>query len=162
MKLLFVDFDGVLHSTDAGEVEYQGADLRYSGRWLFSQLFLLEDLLLRCADVSLVISSSWQSCYSLNELKEFLGDAGHRVIGTTRKLFPAHCMVANRYEECRAVAVALQATQWAMVDDHVGIVWGQHVPTGEELARVVFCDPAVGLTPAVVDILARKLSPPSK
>jgi hypothetical protein len=45
-----------------------------------------------------------------------------------------------------------------MVDDQPSIVWGSHVPTREEMARVVICDPVLGLTPMIVDTLARKLS----
>lgn len=159
VRILFVDFDGVLHSADAATAKYLGSEIRYSGRWLFSNLPLLEDLVARCPDVCLVLSTSWQCCYSSDELREFLGDVGNRVIGTTEEFISEDCLVANRFEECRAAAVALNAKTWAMVDDQPAIVWGNHIPTATEMAHVVFCDPVIGLTPSVIEALIHKLLP---
>lgn len=158
MKVLFLDFDGVLHGTDAGSVEYHGSAIRHSGEWLFSRLYLLEELLTRCPDLSIIVSSSWQHCYAEDNLKEFLGGAGHRVVGTTCGIVPSNCSSANRFEECLAAAQALATDTWVMVDDQPSLVWGNRVPNREEMARVVFCDPVLGLTPLVIDILAKKLS----
>jgi hypothetical protein len=158
VKVLFLDFDGVLHSTDAGKVEYHGSEIRHSGDWLFSRLDLLEELLTRCPDVMVVISSSWQFHYPLSLLAEFLGDCEPRVVGTTKDLIERLDQLATRYDACQAAAKALSADTWVMVDDQPSLVWGSHIPSPEEIARVVFCDPVLGLTPMVIDILARKLS----
>lgn len=158
MKVLFLDIDGVLHDASAAEIEYTETGIQITGSLLFQRLPLLEELMNRCLDVSLLISSSWQEHYSLDELRGFLGAAGSRVIGSSRSMNAARELAGNRYEECQAAANSISATQWVIVDDQPAIVWGSRVPTREEMARVVLCDPVLGLTPRVVDILARKLS----
>lgn len=158
LRLLFLDFDGVLHSADRDAFEYQGSGTAHTGGWLFSQLPHLEDLLVRCPDVMVVISSSWQYHYPLRLLAEFLGDCEPRVVGTTKDLIEKLDPFATRYDDCQAAAKALAVDHWVMVDDQPSIVWGSHIPSPDEMAKVVFCDPILGLTPLVVDTLARKLS----
>ncbi len=125
---------------------------------LFQRLPLLEALLTRCPDVSIVISSSWQEHYSLPELRTLLGAAGEKVIGTTRSTRADHVDATNRYEECHVAADALGAYQWLLLDDQPSIVWGSHVPNRDEMAHAVFCDPILGLTPMIVEHVARKLA----
>lgn len=55
-KLLFLDFDGVLHPDGAA---------------LFSQLGLLEKYLLQMPGAGIVISSSWREEQSIEELKSY-------------------------------------------------------------------------------------------
>jgi hypothetical protein len=117
---------------------------------------MLEELLVRCPDVSIVISSSWQYHYPLEDLRLFLRAAGTRVIGTTGGAGADPSV--SRYEQCREAAEALGASVWVMVDDQPSMVWGNHVPARDEMAQVVICDPVLGLTSMVVDTLMRKLS----
>lgn len=158
MKVLFLDIDGVLHDVSAAEIEYTETGIQITGSRLFQRLPLLEELMNRCPDVLIVISSSWQEHYSVDELRGFLMAAGSRVIGSTRSVNAGRELAANRYEECQVAANGIGASHWVMVDDQPAIVWGSRVPTRGEMARVVLCDPVLGLTRAVVDILARKLS----
>lgn len=158
MKVLFLDIDGVLHDVSAAEIEYTETGIQITGSRLFQRLPLLEELMNRCPDVSILISSSWQEHYSVDELRGLLGTAGSRVIDSTRSMNAGRELAANRYEECQVAANGIGASHWVMVDDQPGIVWGSRVPTSEEKNRVVFCDPVLGLTPRVVDVLARKLS----
>lgn len=158
MKVIFLDFDGVLHDIDAAEIEYTGRSIDITGTRLFQRLPLLDALLARCPDVSIVISSSWQNHFSLPELRAFLRAAGERVIGTTGSTGATHAGVANRYEQCRVAAEALGASNWLLLDDQPSIVWGHHVPTRDEIAHTVFCDPTLGLTPMIVEHVARKLA----
>lgn len=155
-RLLFLDIDGVLHDVASIEFEHIGPALHFSGPRLFSRRHLLEELLARCPALQVVVSSSWQHHYPLEELRLFLGHAGARIIGTT--VGAGADPTATRYEQCRVAAEVLGASRWVMVDDQPSIVWGSHVPTREEMARVVICDPVLGLTPMIVDTLARKLS----
>jgi hypothetical protein len=156
VKLLFLDFDGVLHDVSAVEIEHVGHGMQFSGSRLFSRLHLLEELLAHCPDVSVVVSSSWQHHCSLADLRILLGAAGDRVIGTTGSS-GAHPS-DSRYEQCRVAAEVLSASVWVMVDDQPSLVWGDCVPTRDEMARTIFCDPVLGLTPMIVDSLVRKLS----
>ena len=67
---LFLDFDGVLHSISGYRDEP------------FCRLPLLEEVLVD-ADVDIVISSSWRFQYSLEALKDRLGQLGPKVVATT-------------------------------------------------------------------------------
>ena len=70
-KILFLDFDGVLH-----------ADVDPKGN--FSKFPLLEQYLLKMSDIEIVISSSWRESYSFEELKEFFPvKLRDRIIGIT-------------------------------------------------------------------------------
>jgi hypothetical protein len=158
MNVIFLDFDGVLHDIDAPEIQYTGRGIDITGTRLFQRLPLLDALLARCPDVSIVISSSWQDHFSLPELRTFLGAAGKRVIGTTGRAGADHVRATNRYEQCRVAAEALGASNWLLLDDQPSIVWGRHVPTRDEIAHTVFCDPILGLTPMIVEHVARKLA----
>ncbi len=156
VKLLFLDFDGVLHDVSAADIEHIGHGIQFSGSRLFARLHLLEELLVRCHDVSIVISSSWQYHYPLEDLRIFLRGAGTCVIGTTGSA--GANPKATRYEQCRVAVETLGVDQWVLVDDQPSIVWGDRAPTRDEMARTVFCDPVLGLTPMIVDSLVRKLS----
>ena len=68
-KILFLDFDGVLH-----------------GEWdaLFSKRELFEHYLQQMPQVDIVISSTWRELYSLERLKEhFHISLRDRIIGVT-------------------------------------------------------------------------------
>ena len=70
--ILFLDFDGVTHpepSHDSG---------------VFSQMPLIEQVLLQFPRVGIVISSSWREQYRLDQLREFFRPELHdRVLGVT-------------------------------------------------------------------------------
>ena len=101
-KILFLDFDGVLHPTHFK----QGCE--------FSRLQLLEVLFLS-SFCEIVISSSWRFHYSINELKQKLGNTvGNLVIGTTGE---AHQSIYARYEEISEWLSFHKACDWRAVDD---------------------------------------------
>lgn len=71
-KLLFLDFDGVLHP---------------DGVALFSRLALLEEYLLKMPGVEIVVSSTWREDQTLDELKlHFPESIRDRIIGVTPSL----------------------------------------------------------------------------
>ena len=71
-KLLFLDFDGVLHPDGIG---------------LFSNLGLFEQYLLAMPGVDIVISSTWRETESLDELRAYFAPAlRDRIIGVTPTL----------------------------------------------------------------------------
>lgn len=70
MRLVFLDFDGVLHPLEA-EVE---------GR--FCWLPVLAELLSTHPDVRIVVHSTWRYEYTDQELRGFLGPLGPRFVGS--------------------------------------------------------------------------------
>jgi hypothetical protein len=69
-KILFLDFDGVLH-TD-------------SDMHRFSRIALLDSYMARMEGVEIVISSSWREAYPLDSLKKIFPPAlRERIIGAT-------------------------------------------------------------------------------
>ena len=72
MRLVFLDFDGVLHPLDAQLPE---------GR-RFCWLPVLESLLAGHPDVHIVVHSSWRYEYNDSELHTLLGPLGQRFAGS--------------------------------------------------------------------------------
>ena len=75
--IIFLDFDGVLHSHDIDDDKY-----------LFSRVSLLWQILRGCPGVDVVFSTSWRNTYQFYELIDFVNYGGgedleHRFIGTT-------------------------------------------------------------------------------
>jgi len=69
-KILFLDFDGVLHNTTS------------SPELLFNKMGLLIDALQK-NPCSIVISSSWRFHHDLDQLKKYLDPISNLIIGTT-------------------------------------------------------------------------------
>jgi hypothetical protein len=70
MRLLFLDFDGVLHPASSdGQLAH------------FCWLPLLESLLSAHEDVAVVVHSTWRYEYRDDELRELLGPLGRRFVG---------------------------------------------------------------------------------
>lgn len=72
MKLLFLDFDGVLHPTGGAP----GTCMPFE--WLPTLVELLEP----APDVLLAVHSSWREVHTMEYLREFLGPLGSRVLGS--------------------------------------------------------------------------------
>lgn len=82
-----LDFDGVLHP-----------DLSYNDGTLFSNQFILEDILREFANVDTVITSIWRLKYSLEKLLKFFDDdVASRFVGVTPdwRDHPALCDVVG-------------------------------------------------------------------
>jgi Swiss Army Knife RNA repair-like protein len=140
-EFLFLDIDGVLHSTVAGDSE------------LLSQLPILETWLLLRQQVSVVISSSWRHSHSLEQLQElFVPELRPRIVGATnvywRWTFEAtgEVPLTTPYEREREVLRWLSDSDalgrpWVALDDEVG-------QFGRTKDHVVACDPVTGLVAA--------------
>ena len=103
MKMLFLDFDGVLHPSSLG------ADP------LFSKASLLS-MALYDIDVPIVISSSWRFTHSLKELKEKLpSEIAKKVVDVTgAAVIGKH----PRYNEIlNYLSVQKGAIDWRALDD---------------------------------------------
>lgn len=100
MRLLFLDFDGVLHSSRA---ELDGKYFR----WLPA----LEKLLVNFPDVKIVVHSTWRYDHTDDELRQLLGGLGERFVGS-----------APRGPREQVIQMVLQAnkgkfTDYLVVDD---------------------------------------------
>jgi hypothetical protein len=121
--VLFLDFDGVLH-TDSELV------LRP-----FSRVPALESCLLGYA-LDIVISSSWRFHYDLTDLKSRLGALARHVIGVTSCVGPHH---HQRYEEILDYVFTHSVNDWRALDDA-----RNEFPPGCE--NLFFCDPRIGFS----------------
>lgn len=156
-RLIFLDIDGVMHSVDRVQANHTSNGIEYTGDRLFEHLPLLGRILEQCPDVSVIISSSWRDSHTLEELQGFFGDWRHRIIGTTVSIDTVGAMRANRFRECQALAEQHGVTDWVVVDDQPGIVWGSQIPTPDLARRVVWCDPVLGLaTPLVASNIVKR------
>lgn len=90
MRLVFTDFDGVLHPLDTELPE---------GR-RFCWLPVLESLLVGHPDVHIVVHSSWRYEYTNSELHTLLGPLGQRFAGS-----------APRGQREQAIELVLQANR---------------------------------------------------
>lgn len=72
MRLLFLDFDGVLHPLEAESTGFER----------FCWLPILTELLGRHADVRIVVHSTWRYAYTDAELRDLLGPLGPMFVGS--------------------------------------------------------------------------------
>jgi hypothetical protein len=128
MRVLFLDFDGVLHP-DPPSNELP----------LFCRAKLLEEWLVQHPDVCVVISSTWRLKRSLEQLKDYFPTWQHRIVGMTPDI-PLDSF--QRQVECEAWMRAHAApwTPWAALDDRL---WNFR-PFEK---RLILVDRKTGLTP---------------
>ncbi|WP_151638727.1 HAD domain-containing protein [Noviherbaspirillum aerium] len=143
-KILYLDFDGVLHHENVLTHPYRGIYIAAPGRTLFEWMSILEDLLAPHPDVAIVLSTSWVLGRSFDFAKSRLSPSlQKRVIGATFN----HRLI--RKDEFSLLSRGLQIAEdvsrrepkswFALDDEHVG--W----PTWcrEKLIRT---DGAVGIS----------------
>jgi hypothetical protein len=85
MRVLFLEFDGVLHPASAAHRFTPGNSLRQGvlALWLFRWAWILDELLLPHPEVRIVAHSNWRLFASDEELKSVLGPLARRFVGTT-------------------------------------------------------------------------------
>lgn len=125
-RLLFLDFDGVLHPASAPEGQ------------LFCRVPHLQQALSHhCCD--LVISSSWRHHFSMGQLLAFLPrDLQVRVVGVTG---PNHIGRWPRYQEIQNYLMANGNPSWRALDDAL-LEFPKYCP------ELLLCDPNVGFDTA--------------
>jgi hypothetical protein len=134
-KVLFLDFDGVLHPTTHGSA-------------LLSQLPLLESAL-EGRDYSMVISSSWRFHMEMEDLKKhFSFSVQNKIVGVTGD---AYIGAYARFHEINAYAMQNGITNWRALDDSY---W--EFPQG--CSQLIRCNPNSGLTQREVKTLIEWLS----
>lgn len=137
-RLVFPDFDGVMHPGLAGTFIY---------------LPDFEDFLAQYENVGVVLSTSWREQYPIEELRAlFRPSLRERVIGMTPVFGDAPGV---RYSEILSwIAANRFAGGWAALDDDTSLF-----PAFCE--RLVVCNPARGLRRAQLDELRVKLQLPA-
>lgn len=128
MKVLFLDFDGVLHPMTEDE----------RGRYPIGRPFVHESKLANClenSNVKIVISSTWRRD-GLAENKKSLPMLAHLIFDST-KIEMASTEI-SRYEEIMEYVDRYSIKDWRALDDDIA-------PFGKD-KRLIACDPAVGLT----------------
>jgi hypothetical protein len=101
-KILFLDFDGVLHPSN------------YPQGSKFSRIQLLEEVL-SVSFCEIVISSSWRFHYSIVDLKKILGNKiGSLIIGSTGDIFQSKYA---RYDEITEWIALHKICDWRALDD---------------------------------------------
>jgi len=134
-KVLFLDFDGVLHPTTHGTV-------------LLSQLPLLESTLESC-DYTMVISSSWRFHMEMENLKKhFSSSVRNKIMGATGD---AYIGAYARFHEINAYVLQHGIKDWRALDDSY---W--EFPQG--CGHLIRCNPNSGLTQREVKVLSEWLS----
>ena len=139
--ILFLDFDGVLHP------------INKTGGAGFCRLPLLAAWLREWPGVDVVISSSWRTAFRQIELVEVLGPVvGQRVVGRTPELPRSRLRGWIAAEREQEIGMWLQDSwqpqrPWAALDDMAELFF-------KESPGLVLCDPAVGITPEVLDQLS--------
>jgi hypothetical protein len=107
-KILFLDFDGVLHAD--GDVGRE-----------FCRLPHLDKYLEKMPDIEIVISSSWRDAHSLEELKEFFPlHLREKIIGVTPS-HPCGFESGGRQREIEefleAASLSHEDSSWVALDD---------------------------------------------
>jgi HAD domain in Swiss Army Knife RNA repair proteins len=134
--ILFLDFDGVLHP-----------DPCYDQRRLFEHVPLLAAVLARFPQARIVLSTSWRTEKSLDELRALLGALAPRVLGTTPHFSsfrpPARLQPFPRHAECMHWLVAAGAAEreWVALDDRASLF-------APDCDRLIECDSTRGLDEA--------------
>jgi hypothetical protein len=123
-KLLFLDFDGVLHPT------------HFAGESPFSRAHLLEETLAQFAP-KIVVSSSWRFTHSLEKLQKALPTAiGQLIIGATSSaIIGKH----PRFQEIQNYLGGYGPVDWRALDDSY---WEFPSPC----PKLIRCNPNTGIT----------------
>lgn len=130
MRVLFLDFDGVLHPTSHGSA-------------LFSQMNLLEKSLVDDA-CQIVISSSWRFHMDLSRLRsQFSKNIQERILGVTGEPYIGPYA---RFHEINAYVQDQGIDDWRALDD---AFW--EFPKGCE--QLIRCNPNTGLTSTEVNLV---------
>lgn len=130
-RLLFLDFDGVLHA---------------EGELPFTRVPLVERYLLALPELEMVISSSWRYEHSLHQLRSFFTPALRpRIVGTT-PVHPDGLGPGGRRREIEDFLAQERADAWVALDDMAALF----APGDPHL---IWVDPRQGFTDREGEVL---------
>jgi len=160
-KIVFLDFDGVLHPDEAYLVNGRPV-LKTTGQ-LFMWAPHLVEVLINFPDVEIVLSTSWARELSFSRARQYLPEVLRgRVIGSTwhsamakrdGSSFPyVWWDEATRYQQIKRYAGRAGLTDWVAIDDQPE-GWG-----ADDLDKLVHTDSETGLSDArVLALLVARL-----
>lgn len=135
--ILFLDFDGVLHSA-----------LGDSAGPAFCHASMLAEALATLPDVRIVVTSSYREHHTLDHMRYLLGPLGKYVVGQTPVKNGQHVReieIKNWLAEHPHPVSA-----YVVLDDDARLF-------EKGWAHLVLCDPRIGLTPPIAARVARLL-----
>jgi hypothetical protein len=137
VKILFLDFDGVLHPLSAGETlnpmdPISGAVNNPS---MFCYTQHLADILAPYDDVGIVVHSSWRLFAFDKDIRLLLGPLGKYFLGVTPR--------AERYESIRWIVQQNKITDYRILDDAPS-----EFP--DDLPELIVCDSALGINDGAI------------
>jgi hypothetical protein len=124
-KILYLDFDGVLHDEEVFFHPRRGIYMNTPGRTLFEWMPILEELLIPHPDVAIVLSTSWVRIKNFSYAKKQLSAVlQERVIGATfhnREMRKVEFVLKPRGVQIADDVFLRGPTAWfAIDDDHLG------------------------------------------
>lgn len=128
-KIIFLDFDGVLHPVESIGKEY------------FSRMHLIENFLRANRDIQIVVSSSWREACSLEKMQSFFeDDVFERVIDIT----PINVICPqNKFWRQVEIEAWIQKNEytghWVAVDDAKS-------EFEDGFRNLIWCQPRKGIT----------------
>jgi hypothetical protein len=131
--VLSIDFDGVLHPVDAGDILLEDGEMKIVGSGLFIWASVLERMLAPFPHVHLCIHSSWRHMHTLDELAALLPE------GLALRLADSTMRGLSRHESIRCFALDHQVQHLAILDDMAS----EFEPDCLEL---ILCDPSLGIS----------------
>lgn len=124
-KVLYLDFDGVLHDEQVYFHPRRGIYMNTPGRMLFEWVPILEELLSPHPEVKIVLSTTWVRVKNYSFAKKQLSPAlQERVVGATfhnREMRKAEFILMSRGEQIAQDVYRRGPQTWfAIDDDHMG------------------------------------------
>lgn len=114
--ILFLDFDGVLHSDDV-YLDSGLPELRGDGS-LMMHAPILEKILESKPKVEIVLSTSWAMAFGLNKCLDYLPKSiASRVIGSTLEGDPRLFKSIPRYYQIELYTIRNDLKKWVAIDD---------------------------------------------
>ena len=132
MRVIFLEFDGVLHPMSAISKFAPTYPLKKVAQhaWLFRWAWVLDEVLEDHMDVSIVVHSNWRLLAPDDELQSLLGPLARRFIGSTPR--------AAKWD-----SIALVIEQNRLRDYRILDAVPRSFPSG--LPELITCDPEIGL-----------------
>jgi len=143
--ILFLDFDGVLHSSEVYLVKREPVLRAEEGMTLFQHAPLLIEALEQRPDIQIVLSTSWVARLGFDRAKGYLPAALQaRVIGATwhrhAGVLKNDWFLLSRHVQIESYFRRHRATHWLAIDDDAK-GWPE-----SERRHLVYCeDPAHGI-----------------
>ena len=132
MRVLFLEFDGVLHPLSATYRFLPRSPLRHEvlRLWLIRWAWVLDELLASHPEVGIVVHSNWRLFVPDEELQTVLGPLTQRFRGTTPRM--------PKWDSIVAVAQSNELRDYRILDAS---------PTAfpQEVAELIICDAEAGL-----------------